>query len=95
MNVIARLEYEFVYYDSAVHRFNHEDTPSKRTVVVLFNTLLKDKEVHTFPKDNVIAWLKIELAKYDVTGQHVSHNAMQKVYKNSYDRIEKVIHLEF
>ena len=22
-NVIARLEYELVYYDSAVHRFNH------------------------------------------------------------------------
>ena len=32
MNVIARLEYELVYYDSAVHRFNHYTTrtsPSK------------------------------------------------------------------
>ena len=28
MNVIARLEYELAYYDSAVHRFNHyKDTP--------------------------------------------------------------------
>ena len=28
VNVIARLEYELAYYDSAVHRFNHyEDTP--------------------------------------------------------------------
>ena len=27
MNVIARLEYEPAYYDSAVHRFIHEDTP--------------------------------------------------------------------
>ena len=26
MNVIARLEYELVYYDSAVHRFNHYTT---------------------------------------------------------------------
>ena len=30
VNVIARLEYELAYYDSAVNRFNHlhhEDTP--------------------------------------------------------------------
>ena len=26
VNVIAGLEYELAYYDSAVHRFNHEDT---------------------------------------------------------------------
>ena len=26
MNVIARLEYELAYYDSAVHRFNHDST---------------------------------------------------------------------
>ena len=26
VNVIARLEYEFAYYDSAVHRFNHYTT---------------------------------------------------------------------
>ena len=39
MNVIARLEFELVYYDSVVHRFNHEDTqPCRRTVVVIFNT---------------------------------------------------------
>ena len=32
VNVIARLEYELAYYDSAVHRFNHYTTrtpPSK------------------------------------------------------------------
>ena len=28
MNVIGRLEFELAYYDSAVHRFNHEDTPT-------------------------------------------------------------------
>ena len=32
MNVIARLEYELAYYDSAVHRFNHYTT---RTPIVL------------------------------------------------------------
>ena len=26
VNVIARLEYELAYYDSAVHRFNHYTT---------------------------------------------------------------------
>ena len=26
MNIIARLEYELAYYDSAVHRFNHYTT---------------------------------------------------------------------
>ena len=35
MNVIARLEYELAYYDSAVHRFNHwhhEDAPWNKCV---------------------------------------------------------------
>ena len=27
VNVIARLEFELTYYDSVVHRFNHEDIP--------------------------------------------------------------------
>ena len=33
VNVIARLEYELAYYDSAVHRFNHYTT---RTPPYLF-----------------------------------------------------------
>ena len=33
MNILARLEYELVYYDSAVHRFNHYTT---RTPTVAF-----------------------------------------------------------
>ena len=32
MNVIARLEYELAYYDSAVHRFNHYTTRTPRSV---------------------------------------------------------------
>ena len=37
MNVIARLEYELAYYDSAVHRFNHYTT---RTPPLFFNFTL-------------------------------------------------------
>ena len=38
MNVIARLEYELAYYDSAVHRFNHYTTrtPPQEFVRVIF-----------------------------------------------------------
>ena len=32
MNVIARLEYELAYYDSAVHRFNHYTKVDIKTV---------------------------------------------------------------
>ena len=32
MNVIARLEYELAYYDSAVHRFNHYTTRTPQMV---------------------------------------------------------------
>ena len=37
MNVIARLEYELVYYDSAVHRFNHyaTRTPYSSILVII------------------------------------------------------------
>ena len=37
VNVIARLEYELAYYDSAVHRFNHYTT---RTPPVYLNSKL-------------------------------------------------------
>ena len=30
VNVIARQEYELAYYDSAVHRFNHYTTRTRR-----------------------------------------------------------------
>ena len=63
MNVIARLEYELAYYDSAVHRFNHYTTrtPPCRLFNAKFILLeeqlwyylthsWKDKGVHTFPK---------------------------------------------
>ena len=34
VNVIARLEYELVYYDSAVHRFNHYPTRTPIYIVI-------------------------------------------------------------
>ena len=44
---------------------------------------VRDKEVHTLPKDispkiNVIAWLAFELAYYDFAVQHVSHYALDR-----------------
>ena len=38
VNVIARLEFELVYYDSAVHRFNHY---TRRTPLGALRTVLK------------------------------------------------------
>ena len=35
MNVIARLEYELAYYDSAVRRFNHYTTRTPPVLVVV------------------------------------------------------------
>ncbi len=44
VNIIARLEYELAYYDSAVHRFNHYTTKtpalSKRIKALLNHNLL-------------------------------------------------------
>ena len=34
VNVIARLEYELTYYDSAVHRFNHNTTRTSQYIYV-------------------------------------------------------------
>ena len=51
MNIIARLEFELAYYDSAVHRFNHYTTrtpPSLQTVkyqTVLFDPLIGPYQV--------------------------------------------------
>ena len=46
MNVIARLEYELAYYDSAVHRFNHYTT---RTPPVYFLLAIKSYKINTLP----------------------------------------------
>ena len=67
MNVIARLEYELAYYDSAVHRFNHYTTRTPITprghpilkVVVRKRTSLYD--------------CSFELAYYNNKIRHVSH----------------------
>ena len=41
MNVIARLEYELAYYDSAVHRFNHYTTRTPRRVLRIDSVNIK------------------------------------------------------
>ena len=51
MNVIARLEYELAYFDSAVHRFNHYTTRTspqclgQETKSIFHHYLLRDKIV--------------------------------------------------
>ena len=49
MNVIARLEHELVYYDSAVHRFNHYTT---RTPPLIFLFRVKCFQVFLFNISN-------------------------------------------
>ena len=46
MNVIARLEYELAYYDSAVHRFNHYTT---RTPYGRAPIMMELWEMHNIP----------------------------------------------
>ena len=43
MNVIARLEYELAYYDSAVHLFSHYTTRTHRFFFFLFITTKSDR----------------------------------------------------
>ena len=47
MNVIARLEYELAYYDSAVHHFNHYTTRTPSNLVGKFSGRY---EVSTYPR---------------------------------------------
>ena len=42
VNVIARLEYELAYNDSAVHRFNHYTTRTTPALVLLLQTWVVD-----------------------------------------------------
>ena len=75
MNVIAQLEYELAYDNSAVHRFNHYTT---RTPRCYLTHSWEDKGVHTFPKGicpkvNVIARLEYELAYYNSTVHRFNH----------------------
>ena len=49
MNVIARLEYELAYYDSAVYRFNHYTTrtPPKEEKVEVVVVVVVDDDMNT------------------------------------------------
>ena len=47
VNLIARLEYELAYYDSAVHRFNHYTTRTPQPEDVGIKALLR-LHIHSF-----------------------------------------------
>ena len=69
VNVIARLEYELAYYDSAVHRFNHYTTKTPPDTVRIFistsvrknsdNAAIRSVELLYSPR------AKIELREYN------------------------------
>ena len=58
MNVIARLEYELAYYDSAVHRFNHYTT---RTLGKGMNLTILDSVMGKIVGQSVFYNLGIEV----------------------------------
>ena len=67
MNLIARLEYELAYYDSAVHRFNHYTTRTPPTfelwgrpfclslLVSFFWCCYERNSIHTAPLSHFIS----------------------------------------
>ena len=79
MNVIARLEYELAYYDSTVHRFNH-DTPLARDEttnhIIRECSKLAQKEYKTRPKfvGEVIHWELCQKLKSDLSTKWHLHN---------------------
>ena len=65
VKVLARLEYELAYYDSAVHRFNHY---TKRTPLVYFSYICTlrylSKGIFTNQKIVIFSTIKIYLCEY-------------------------------
>ena len=68
MNVIARLEYELAYYDSAVHRFNHYTTRTPLMSMVKIQSMYSKAPV--WPKDKWsvalilrVSWLELPLSE--------------------------------
>ena len=47
VNVIARLEYELAYYDSAVHYFNHYNTRTAPLILLLYMYNLKEIKINS------------------------------------------------
>ena len=58
----------------------------EKTVVVLFNSSLADIIRDISPKVSIIAWLEFKFAYDDVTGQHISHYAMETPPETEIDR---------
>ena len=73
VNVIARLEYELAYYDSAVHRFNHEDTPSDWASVYTYVCVYVRVCVYAYvcisireSAEKFIGWLRYALGVWSI-----------------------------
>ena len=62
MNIIARLEYELAYYDSAVHRFNHYPTrtPHKQMQWYQENVVIISK----WHRQHAFSWLSLSLSPH-------------------------------
>ena len=59
MNIIARLEYELAYYDSAVHRFNHYTTRTPLLERWLCKCVLRNIVVQaSIWRSSIITWEK-------------------------------------
>ena len=69
MNVIARLEYELAYYDSAVHRFNHYTISAEREGAIIGVDMLHISDVYMTIRRGVSTWhlLKWVERLYDIT----------------------------
>ena len=57
MNIIARLEYELAYYDSAVHRFNHYTTRTPHQLFVFTVALYMTYMTGIFLVGGICFWL--------------------------------------
>ena len=88
MNVIARLEYEVAYYDSAVHRFNHYTTRTPPEAFgsqnsrcrlcgdrdeSIYHIICEYKKRHDWV-GNVIHWELCKTPKFDHTNEWYRHN---------------------
>ena len=69
MNVIARLEFEPAYYDSALHRFNHSTTRTPLFIREFFTSVLADGFPLEFEWQQVSSNLQ-DSSQYSVQSQH-------------------------
>ena len=90
MNVIAPLEYEVAYYDSAVHRFNHYTT--RTPPCYLENSIEKMKACSTqrFILFSIFVVISLEINSRHNFGNKffIIHNTHKKRYQWCYSGLE-------